>query len=60
MAANTKHSECELSMHGLRIERKFNLCGFFEWHVLNDANQTIAKNTVQQFAIDIALNTLQA
>ncbi|QHH96719.1 hypothetical protein [Acinetobacter dispersus] len=60
MATNTKHSECELRMNGLRVERKLNLCGFFEWHVLNDANQTIAKNTVQQFAIDIALNTLQA
>jgi len=60
MATNTKHSECELSMHGLRLERKLNLCGFFEWHVLNDSNQTIAKNTVQHFAIHIALNTLQA
>lgn len=60
MATNTKDSEYELSMNGLRVVRKFNLCGFYEWHVLNNANQTIAKNTVQRFAVDLALKTLQA
>ncbi|AZN69285.1 hypothetical protein DX910_14520 [Acinetobacter haemolyticus] len=48
-----------LEENGLRVERKYNLCGYFEYHVLNQSNETIAKNTVQKFAIDLAMNTLK-
>jgi hypothetical protein len=40
---------------GLRVEQKFNYSGYFEYHILNYANQTISKNTVLQFAIDSAV-----
>ncbi len=60
MTTNTKQSEYELQMNGLRVVRKFNLCGFFEYHVVNQANQTIAKDTVAHHAINRAINTLQA
>ena len=60
MTTNTKQSEYELQMNGLRVVRKFNLCGFFEYHVVNQANQTIAKDTVAHQAINRAINTLQA
>jgi hypothetical protein len=40
---------------GLRIEKKFNRSGYYEYHVLNQANETVAKNTVYQFAIDSAV-----
>ena len=40
---------------GLKIEQKLNHSGYFEYHILNYANQTIAKNTVLQFAIDSAV-----
>ncbi|RSN77919.1 hypothetical protein [Acinetobacter haemolyticus] len=49
-----------LEANGLRVERKYNLCGYFEYHVLNQANETIAKNTVQKFAIDSAVNSLKS
>ena len=55
-----KYSEHELQMNGLRLVRKFNLCGYFEYHVVNLANQTIAKDTVAHHAINRAINTLQA
>ncbi len=48
-----------LEKHGLSVVRKFNICGWFEYHVLNEAGQ-ISRHTVQQRAIDMALNTLQA
>lgn len=60
MATNTKQSEYELQMNGLRMVHKFNLCGYFEYHVVNQANQTIAKDTVAHQAINRAMNTLQA
>ena len=60
MTTNTKQSVYELQMNGLRVVRKFNLCGFFEYHVVNQANQTIAKDTVAHHAINRAINTLQA
>ncbi|WAU72875.1 hypothetical protein [Acinetobacter sp. TR11] len=44
-----------LTQNDLRVEKKFNLSGYFEYHILNYANQTIAKNTVLQFAIDSAV-----
>lgn len=40
---------------GLRIEKKLNRSGYYEYHVLNQANETVAKNTVYQFAIDSAV-----
>ncbi len=49
-----------LEKKGLRVVRKFNLCGYFEYHVLDSNNQRIARDTVQQHAIDKALNTLAA
>ena len=60
MTTNTKQSEYELQMNGLRVVRKFTLCGCFEYHVVNQANQTIAKDTVAHHAINRAINTLQA
>ncbi|RSN84455.1 hypothetical protein EA770_02540 [Acinetobacter baumannii] len=60
MATNTQHTEYELQMNGLRLVQKFNLCGYFEYHVVNQANQTIAKDTVPHQAINRAMNTLQA
>ncbi|MEB3835701.1 hypothetical protein [Acinetobacter sp. IK25] len=49
-----------LEKHGLTVVRKYNICGWFEYQVLNEAGQRISRHTVQQRAIDIALNTLQA
>lgn len=49
-----------LEKKGLRVVRKFNLCGYFEYHVLDSNNQRIARDTVQQRAIYKALNTLAA
>ncbi|HAV4623281.1 TPA: hypothetical protein JIU02_01225 [Acinetobacter baumannii] len=49
-----------LEKHGLSVVRKYNICGWFEYHVLNEAGQRISRHTVQQRAIDIARNTLQA
>lgn len=49
-----------LEKQGLSVVRKYNICGWFEYHVLNEAGQRILRHTVQQRAIDIALNTLQA
>lgn len=49
-----------LEKHGLSVVRKYSICGWFEYHVLNEAGQRISRHTVQQRAIDIALNTLQA
>ncbi|RXS99296.1 hypothetical protein [Acinetobacter junii] len=60
MATNSKQPEYELQMNGLRVVRKFNLCGYFEFHVVNQADQTIAKDTVAHQAINRAINTLQA
>lgn len=60
MAIYRKHSEHDLQMNGLRLVRKFNLCGYFEYHVVNLANQTIAKDTVAHHAINRAKHTLQA
>ncbi|MDP7811604.1 hypothetical protein [Acinetobacter pittii] len=59
MATKVNHLDV-LEKKGLRVVRKFNLCGYFEYHVLNSANQRIARDTVQQRAIDMALNTLAA
>jgi hypothetical protein len=59
MATKVNHLDV-LEKKGLRVVRKFNLCGYFEYHVLNSSNQRIARDTVQQKAIDLALNTLQA
>ena len=60
MATNAKHLEHELGVNGLRLVRKFNLCGYFEYHVVNRANQTIAKDTVAHLAINRARFTFQA
>lgn len=49
-----------LAHNGLRMERIFNLSGYFEYHILNQANQTIAKDTVAHQAINRAITTLQA
>lgn len=49
-----------LEKQGLSVVRKYNICGWFEYHVLNEAGQRIARHTVQQRAVDMALNTLQA
>ncbi|EHU3415437.1 hypothetical protein AXE46_RS18090 [Acinetobacter baumannii] len=59
MATKIKGLEM-LEKHGLSVVRKYNICGWFEYHVLNEASQRISRHTVQQRAIDIALNTLQA
>jgi len=59
MATKVNHLDL-LEKKGLRVVRKFNLCGYFEYHVLDSSNQRIARDTVQQRAIDIALNTLAA
>lgn len=59
MATKISHLDL-LEKKGLRVVRKFNLCGYFEYHVLDSNNQRIARDTVQQRAIDMALNTLQA
>ncbi|MDS7929594.1 hypothetical protein RMB13_08895 [Acinetobacter sp. V102_4] len=59
MATKANHLDV-LEKKGLRVVRKFNLCGYFEYHVLDSNNQRIARDTVQQRAIDIALNTLAA
>jgi len=59
MATKVNHLDL-LEKKGLRVVRKFNLCGYFEYHVLDSSNLRIARDTVQQRAIDIALNTLAA
>ncbi|WP_421427756.1 hypothetical protein ACOL7R_03390 [Acinetobacter pittii] len=59
MATKINHLDV-LEKRGLRVVRKFNLCGYFEYHVLDSNNQRIARDTVQQRAIDMALNTFQA
>ena len=45
MATKVNHLDV-LEKKGLRVVRKFNLCGYFEYHVLNSANQRIARDTV--------------
>ena len=59
MATKVNHLDV-LEKKGLKVVRKFNLCGYFEYHVLDSNNQRIARDTVQQRAIEIALNTLVA
>ncbi|WP_243889373.1 hypothetical protein [Acinetobacter baumannii] len=59
MATKVNHLDV-LEKRGLRVVRKFNLCGYFEYHVLDNNNQRIARDTVQQRAINMALNTLVA
>ncbi len=49
-----------LEQNGLKVVRKYNICGWFEYHVLNEAGQRISRHTVQQRAVDMALHTLQA
>jgi hypothetical protein len=49
-----------LEQNGLKVVHKYNICGYFEYHVVNESGQRIARHTVQQRAVDIALNTLQA
>ncbi|MCU4395929.1 hypothetical protein [Acinetobacter junii] len=60
MATQTDHLIEMLEKKGLRLVRKFNICGYFEYHVVNQADQTIAKDTVAHQAINRAINTLQA
>ncbi|MDX8222138.1 hypothetical protein [Acinetobacter pittii] len=59
MATKVNHLDA-LEKKGLRVVRKFNLCGYFEYQVLDSNNQRIARDTVQQRAIEMALNTLAA
>lgn len=59
MATKVNHLDF-LKKKGLRVVQKFNLCGYFEHHVLNYANQTIVKHTSQQKAIDMAWDIFQA
>ena len=60
MATEANHLIELLENKGLRLVRKFNICGYFEYHVVNLANQTIAKDTVAHQAINRAINTFQA
>jgi hypothetical protein len=60
MATQTNHLVDLLEKKGLRLVQKFNICGYFEYHVVNQADQTIAKDTVARQAINRAINTLQA
>ena len=60
MATQANHLVELLENKGLRLVRKFNICGYFEYHVVNQADQTIAKDTVAHQAINRAINTLQA
>ncbi|KXZ66847.1 hypothetical protein [Acinetobacter venetianus] len=60
MSNTTNHLLELLEKKGLRLVRKFNICGYFEYHVVNQADQTIAKDTVAHQAINRAINTLQA
>ncbi|ENX02688.1 hypothetical protein F900_01134 [Acinetobacter modestus] len=60
MTTKVNHLDESLEKKGLRLVRKFNICGYFEYHVVNLANQTIAKDTVAHHAINRAINTLQA
>ena len=43
MATEANHLIELLENKGLRLVRKFNICGYFEYHVVNQADQTIAK-----------------
>lgn len=60
MPKTTNHLLELLEKKGLRLVRKFNICGHFEYRVVNQADQTIAKDTVAHQAINRAINTLQA
>ena len=60
MATEANHLIELLENKGLRLVRKFNICGYFEYHVVNQADRTIAKDTVAHQAINRAINTLQA
>lgn len=60
MTTKVNHLDESLEKKGLRLVRKFNICGYFEYHVVNLANQTIAKDTVAHQAINRAINTFQA
>jgi hypothetical protein len=60
MTTKVNHLDESLEKKGLRLVRKFNICGYFEYHVVNQADQTIAKDTVAHQAINRAINTLQA
>lgn len=60
MATQANHLLELLEKKGLRLVRKFNICGYFEYHVVNQADQTITKDTVAHQAINRAINTLQA
>ena len=60
MTTKVNHLDESLEKKGLRLVRKFNICGYFEYHVVNLANQTIAKDTVAHHAINRARFTFQA
>jgi hypothetical protein len=59
MTTETKQFDELIRGNGLKIVRKLNICGYFEYHVLNKVNKTIAKHTVQKLAIHLALEKLK-